>query len=48
MTALGDPTLGADFEAVFAAQYAKKPLSNAACDKDCLEGQFLLWLQKQK
>lgn len=45
---LGDPNLAGDFEAVFAELYEKKPLSNAECDKDALEGQFLLWLQKQK
>jgi len=37
-----------DFEALFAARYDGKPLSGTPAEKECLEGQFLLWLQKQK
>ena len=45
---LADPKLAGEFESVFAELYGGKALSNAECDKECLEGQFLLWLQKQK
>ncbi|MBK7876580.1 MAG: hypothetical protein IPJ77_12665 [Planctomycetes bacterium] len=45
---LGDSGASGDFESVFAELYSKQPLSNAECDKDCLEGEFLLWLQRQK
>lgn len=45
---LADPALTGDFSAVFAAQYDQKPLSGAIADKENLEGQFLLWLQRQK
>ncbi|MFO1010325.1 MAG: hypothetical protein U1F29_09720 [Planctomycetota bacterium] len=48
LSKLADPNLSGDFEAVFAEFYDKQPLSNAECDKDCLEGEFLLWLQRQK
>lgn len=45
---IGDPSRTGDFEAAFAELYGKQPLSSPACDKETLEGQFLLWLQKQK
>lgn len=45
---LADPALQGDFSAVFAAQYDQKPLSGATADKENLEGQFLMWLQRQK
>ncbi len=41
---LADPAAGADFEAVFAQVYEGVALSNAECDKNCLEGRFLAWL----
>lgn len=48
LTRLADPNLAGDFEAVFAEVYDKKPLSGDSVDKESLEGQFLLWLKKQK
>lgn len=48
LTKLADPNLAGGFESVFTECYDKKPLSSATIDKDSLEGQFLLWLQKQK
>lgn len=43
---LADP--GLEFESAFQAVYDGAPLSDAEAGKDSLEGQFLLWLSKQK
>lgn len=45
---LADPNLTSDFLAVFEELYDKAPITNEAADKNCLEGQFLIWLSKQK
>ena len=45
---LADPNLQSDFEAVFKDVYDGAPLSAPDADKTSLEGQFLIWLSKQK
>jgi hypothetical protein len=45
---LADPNLVSEFVEVFKEVYDGTPLSSTAIDKDCLEGRFLIWLNKQK
>ncbi len=45
---LSDPTKTSEFEQVFKDAYGGAPLSNADADKASLEGQFLIWLARQK
>jgi len=45
---LSDRTKTSEFEQVFKDVYAGAPLSNAEADKASLEGQFLIWLSRQK
>lgn len=45
---LADPASPADVFASLSQVYEGAPLSNAAADKDCLEGRFLIWLPKAK
>ncbi len=45
---LADPTKPGEFEQLFKDAYGGVPLSNAEADKNSLEGQFLVWLSRQK
>ena len=45
---LADPATGTEFEPVFPQIYEGSVLSNVECDKNSLEGRFLIWLPSAK